>query len=160
KKKLTDLGSPEELRAALAGWVDERTGIIRYLHLNGADDRELTVPLTCTAMLSHYTEGSYHPREPLLSSGKGLTRLEAMIGAVGEALDRSSAARYRIDRLPWAPMHALPGDYVAPRLLGLYEDSQYALPDFPYARFEPTQPIHWTRGHWLDTGESVWVPAL
>ena len=44
--------------------------------------------------------------------------------------------------------------------LALYEDSQYALPDFPYARFEPTQPIHWTRGNWLDTGEPVWVPAL
>lgn len=160
KKKLTDLGSPEELRAALAGWVDERTGIIRYLHLNVPDDRELTVPLTCTALLSHYTEGSYHPQEPFLSSGKGLTRLEAMIGAVGEALERYSAARYRLDRLTWAPMHALPGDYVDPRLLGLYEDSQYALPDFPYARFEPTQPIHWTRGHWLDTGEPVWVPAL
>ena len=69
--------------AALAGWVDERTGIIRYLHLNVADDRELAVPLTCTALLSHYTEGSYHPQEPFLSSGKGLTRLEAMIGAVG-----------------------------------------------------------------------------
>jgi ribosomal protein S12 methylthiotransferase accessory factor len=160
KKKLTDLDSPEELRAALAGWVDERTGIVRYLHLNVADDREPTVPLTCTALLSNYTEGNYHPQEPFLSSGKGLTRVEAMIGAVGEAIERYSAARYRIDSLTRAAMHELPGDSMDPRLLGLYEDSQYDLPDFPYARFKPTQPIHWTRGNWLDTGEPVWLPAL
>jgi ribosomal protein S12 methylthiotransferase accessory factor len=158
---LTDLSNYKELCVELEGWVDDRTGIINYVTLNVPDDDEIDLPVTSTSRLSIYTEGKYQKAtEPFLSSGKGLTPIEAMIGAVGEALERYSAARYREDMLVRAALNDLQGDCLDPRKLGLYTEEQYELPEFPFARFEPDQPIHWKQGHWLDTGDPVWLPAL
>jgi YcaO cyclodehydratase, ATP-ad Mg2+-binding len=47
-----------------------------------------------------------------------------------------------------------------PRWLCLYNDEKYGRVDFPYRRFDPDHPLHWTRGQWLDTGEAVYLPAF
>lgn len=149
-----------ELRRSMAGWIDSRTGVIRDLMFPAPEAAAPELPVTCAAVLSSYTEGAYVPREMENTSGKGLTHVEAMIGAVGEAIERYSAARCRPADLHRAARDELNGDVLDPRLLCLYEDAQYARPGFPFARFESGRPIAWTRGRWLDTGLLVWVPAL
>ena len=157
---LEDVTDPGELRQLLAGWVDSRTGIIRHLVLGTPEAIEPELPVTCSAVLGSYTEGTYSPCEPAIGSGKGFTPMEAMIGAAGEALERYSAARCRKADLHRSALNGLEGDVLDPRSLCLYDDAQYAQPSFPFARFDPDGTIEWVKGVWLDTRTPVWMPAL
>ncbi|HEV7506276.1 MAG TPA: TOMM precursor leader peptide-binding protein [Thermoanaerobaculia bacterium] len=153
----------EGLRELLSGWVDDRVGIIRSLVTaqGSADDAGLELPVAATAYLASYTEGRLrHVHDPQVASGKGLTAVDALIGAVGEAIERYSAARYRREDLRLASWNGLGEEGFDPRQLCLYDEEQYREPGFPFAPFDPDRPIHWLRGSWLGSGEPVWVPAL
>jgi ribosomal protein S12 methylthiotransferase accessory factor len=155
----------DDLKKALEGIVDRRVGIIKILASDPVSDTlpPQELPLAATALVSTYTEGTLghmHGGGAQVGSGKGLTRVDALIGAAGEAIERYSAARYRKSDLHVSPTTGMRDDFVDPRRLCLYSEEQYAQPGFPYARFEPERPIHWTRGWWFGTSEPVWVPAL
>jgi ribosomal protein S12 methylthiotransferase accessory factor len=158
--KLNKDGKSDELRKSLAGWVDSRTGIIKHLTVVPPETTGVDLPVVSLAVLASYTDGVYVPNDPKICWGKGLTPTEAMMGAVGEALERYSAARYRKADLQRCALTVLEGDFLDPRRLCLYDPAQYDQPDFPFARFDPRRPVEWVRGHWLDTGADVWVPAL
>lgn len=157
---LGDARTPEELRGRLAGWVDARTGIIRSLVLETPQAGDPELPLVAAAVPAHYTGGRHDPDPPQASSGHGLSAVRALLGAVGEAVERYSAARFRPGDLRRARMADLPGSVLDPRLLCFYDEAQYDTPGFPFARFLPARPIPWTQARWLDGGEPVWVPAL
>lgn len=159
-RRLEKAKDPGELRRSMAGWIDSRTGVIRDLIFPAPEAAAPELPVTCAAVLSSYTEGAYVSRKLENTSGKGLNHVEAMIAAVGEAIERYSAARCRPADLRRATRDELREDVLDPRQLGLYEDAQYASPGFPFARFDSGRPMAWTRGCWLDTGLPVWVPAL
>jgi ribosomal protein S12 methylthiotransferase accessory factor len=155
---------PAELRRMLAGVVDERTGIVKSLSLDLLGPaRTPEAPRTATAVLGEYTEGCCHAhrcREPEIGAGKGTTGVEAMVRAVGEAVERYSASRFDRRALLRASVAEMKADHLAPERLCLYAESQYARPDFPYVRLAKGTPIDWTLGRWMDTGAPVYVPAL
>ncbi|MHB8732207.1 MAG: TOMM precursor leader peptide-binding protein [bacterium] len=155
------LGSaePGQFRRAMAGWVDTRTGVVKDLLVIRPDATEPELPVTCAAILSSYADDTRVPHDMDNASGKGLSVHEAMVGAVGEAIERYSAARQPAG-LRRAALNELSGDVLDPRRLCLYDDAQYNAPGFPFVRFDPGRPIAWTKGRWLDTGQPVWVPAL
>lgn len=160
--QLEMVGDIASLRQVLAGWVDPRVGLIPLLH-GASGDGGLAPPLTASANLAAYTEGRLDPSTAgQIGSGKGLTAVAAHIGAVGEAIERYSAARYRLSRLKIASFYELKEDKIDPRRLSLYEEAQYSEPGFPFPRFSTKKPIHWVRGQWLEqlAGPPVWVPAL
>jgi ribosomal protein S12 methylthiotransferase accessory factor len=160
---LRSVRDAQGLRELLAGWVDDRVGVIRSLVTgeSSADAAGLELPVAATAYLASYTEGRpRHVADPQVASGKGLTAVDALIGAVGEAIERYSAARYRREDLRHASWNDLGEEGLDPRQLCLYDDEQYRQPGFPFAPFDPDRPIHWVRGSWLGSGEPVWVPAL
>ena len=154
----------DELRRRLAGVVDPRSGIVRQLEIdrpNSAVTPDL--PITATAVLGRYTEGVHCPAHcgtPSAGAGKGGTPVEALLSAVGEAVERYSAGRFRVHDLRRAPVAAMTGDFIDPARLALYSDEQYARPDFPHVRLAPHTAIDWTLGRWLDDGAPVAVPAL
>lgn len=161
RRTLSNVGDVEELKKALEGVVDRHVGIVKMLlsDVDGTGVQEY--PMAATAVVSTYTEGKLrHIADPQIGAGKGLTKLDALIGATGEAIERYSASRYRKSDLHLAPANAMHEEFVDPRRLCLYSDEQYAQPNFPYARFDDAHPIHWTRGRWYGTDEPVWVPAL
>ena len=163
--RLSDVSDIEELRNLLEGWIDPRVGVIRGLFASkGAAD--ISPLMTASAVVCNYTEGSLPPAchhndsPPLIGSGKGLTVLDAYIGAIGEAIERYSASRYRLKDLRVSSFNSFAGDALDPRRLCLYDESQYEEADFPFARFDPDQPIHWVEGYWFGNNNRVWVPAL
>ncbi len=158
--KLASADTPDEMQRALSGWLDSRTGVISYVVLTARYADEPSVPVCAKALLSAYTEGDYSAAEDESCGGKGLRPAEALVGAVGEAIERYSASRFRVADLCRAPLRSLTGDVLDPRRLCLYEDAQYDRPGFPFARFKSDRPCLWTRGRWLDNGQPVWVPAL
>jgi len=151
---------PEDLRQSLAGWLDSRTGVISHVVLRKLDTIKSRSLFCAQALPANYTEGVYHADKFENCGGKGLTECEAMIGAVGEAIERYSASRFRLADLLRSPLSGNGENFLDPRTLCLYEENQYGRKNFPFVRFDPSQPHLWTRGRWLDNGQTVWVPAL
>jgi ribosomal protein S12 methylthiotransferase accessory factor len=143
----------EDIERLPVGLVDAATGIIGRVACGGADGTPEGLPVCAVAALRR--SGACE-----VGFGKGLTGAEATIGAIGEALEIYGGSSYSDDDLRREAFVRMGDGAMDPRLLCLYENSSYDRPGFPYARFEPERPIHWTKGHWLDTGEPVWLPAL
>jgi ribosomal protein S12 methylthiotransferase accessory factor len=154
-----NINSSENVGDSLPGWIDARTGVIASVMLRKPEPLEASLPICVGAILSEYTEGEYQPRLPEGLGGKGVTEAEAMLGAIGESIERYSASRVRVRDLHRSRMSHLEGEVLDPRQLCLYDEAQYDRPGFPFPRFDPDVPHLWTRGRWIDTGESVWVPA-
>lgn len=156
---LNHIASVEQLKKVLAGWVDPLTGIIRQL--SGHPPHLPDFPITASAGMSAFSAGEFDPRGMgQIGSGKGLDEISAHIGAIGEAIERYSAARFRLSDLKYASIGQLTGDYVDPDKLVLYSKRQYHTPGFPFSPWRADQKIHWTRGHWIGLDTPVWVPAL
>jgi ribosomal protein S12 methylthiotransferase accessory factor len=155
--RLDTARDPAQLLARLAGWIDIRTGLVRRLDVKSPDALDPDLPVRGAAVLGSYSDA---PHAPENGAGKGLSAVEAMISAVGEAIEHYAARRHRRADLRRASLAALDEERVDPRDLCLYAESQYTTPGFPFARFDPDQPIEWARGQWLDRREPVLVPAL
>jgi ribosomal protein S12 methylthiotransferase accessory factor len=145
--------TPAQVYQMLPGLIDPDTGIISRVAHGTADGERDGLPICAVAALrrSGLSEVGF---------GKGLDATEAVIGAIGEALELYAASHYPLDDLRHESLTQLDGDRLDPRRLCLYEDACYQEPDFPFARFDPGVPIHWARGFWLDTNQPVWIPAL
>ncbi|WP_437596762.1 TOMM precursor leader peptide-binding protein [Sorangium sp. So ce590] len=162
--RLRDARDPAALRRMLAGIVDARTGIVRRLTLDATSPvLAPEAPVTATALLSDTRGGSERAHrcdEPEVGTGKGITPVEALIRATGEAVERYSAGIVDRDALLRASVAEMKGDFIAPERLCLYDEEQYARPGFPFAPLDPATPIAWALGRWLDTRAPVYVPAL
>lgn len=156
---LNDIQDVEQFKSMFKGWIDPLTGIVRQLtgHARHLPD----FPVTASAGVATFTQGEYDPRSAgQIGSGKGLDDISAHISAVGEALERYSASRYRVSDCKYASIVQLRGDYIDPETLVLYSKKQYASPGFPFHKWQRKQKIHWCQGKWLGTENEVWVPAL
>lgn len=149
-----------ELRTNLAGWVDQRLGIVQQLALNYPSPNEPQCLSTATAIVSGSAVLGSHHYDPLIGAGKGTTKIAAMLGAVGEAIERYSASVYREQDLLRATWKDLSDQAFDPASLCLYLPTQYAQPGFPYRAFDSSQELSWTPALWLDSGDTVLVPAL
>jgi ribosomal protein S12 methylthiotransferase accessory factor len=160
-RSLSEAGSIEELRSMLDGVVDEETGVVRLLVPSRGSALDPALPVTASAVLCAYTEGTFrNEREAQLGSGKGFSTIDAFVGAVGEAVERYSAARYRKEELRRAAPAEMRDDFLDPRRLCLYAEEQYGDPELPFARLDPSHPIDWAAGFWIDDRSPVWMPAL
>ncbi|MEN9867761.1 MAG: hypothetical protein RL748_3351, partial [Pseudomonadota bacterium] len=156
---LNFVSSVEQLKKLLAGWIDPLTGIIRQL--NGHAPHLPEFPVTASAGMATFSAGKFDARGMgQVGSGKGLDEVSAHISAIGEAIERYSAARFRMSDFTYASVSELRGDFVDPDKLVLYSKKQYATPQFPFSPWRNQQKIHWARGHWLGLQKPVWVPAL
>ena len=151
---------PADLRASLAGWVDDRNGIVRQLVLNDPSPEQLHSLSTATAVIAGPALPGHRHSDPLIGSGKGTTKVAALVGAVGEAIERYSASLYRESDLLRASARTLGPRAFDPVSLCLYRPEQYALPGFPYDPFHPSREISWAEATWLDSGQPVLIPAL
>ncbi len=156
---LNYVSSIEQLKKLLAGWVDPVSGIIRQLSGHAAHLPDF--PVTASAGMATFTAGEFDVRGMgQIGSGKGLDEISAHISAIGEAIERYSAARFRVSDCKYASIGELSGDYVHPEKLVLYSKRQYSTPNFPFSEWRAKQKIHWVQGHWLGLQKPVWVPAL
>lgn len=156
---LSYVSSVEQLKKLLAGWVDPLTGVIRQL--SGHAPHLPDFPVTASAGMSTFSAGEFDPRGMgQIGSGKGLDEVSAHISAIGEAIERYSAARFRRSDFKYASIGELEGDYVDPDKLVLYSKKQYGTPNFPFSPWRAKQKIHWVKGRWLGLQKPVWVPAL
>ena len=146
---------PDELRIL----ADPRGGILKKLFIFDGGLESPAVPSCCSAVIGVYQEGGVS-RAGFNGEGKGATKEAAVWSAIGEGIERYAASLWDASVLIHASFHELGEQAFDPRWLVLYDEEQYARKEFPFAPFDPVTPMYWTSGHWLDTGEKVWIPAL
>ena len=145
---------------ALSWLVDSRTGIIRQLTIEGCADTGLELPFVATAITAS-APGEFELRSSMPAGwGKGVTSSDAIITALGEAVERYSASLPNAASIVWSRPEDLSGEVLDPRMFALYDERQYARHDFPFVRFDPDISHPWVAGVWAGTQKSVWAPAI
>jgi ribosomal protein S12 methylthiotransferase accessory factor len=79
--------------------------------------------------------------------------------ALGEAVERYSAAFVPDGKLILASASELGNEAVAPERFALFHETQYAKPAFPARAFTPQTRVCWVRGFEIGTGKPVRLPA-
>ncbi|MGZ8782867.1 MAG: YcaO-like family protein [Gaiellaceae bacterium] len=146
---------PAELRQV----VSPRVGIVTSLEECMVDvDEPRLVRIACEIAageeLIGLDLGSAHN-----VGGSGTSRAGAVGAAVGEAVERYSAAYIARERLVEATAAELGPAAVDPATFGLFSAAQYSSPGFPYRPFTSDTRVPWVDGVDLITGETVWLPA-
>jgi ribosomal protein S12 methylthiotransferase accessory factor len=148
----------EETIRKAARLVDEETGIIRLLH-------EAPIPpdapkiFGCGSLCSDFGAVGY-PADNPISGSTSLMRDQAIVGAIGEAVERYSAAFVPYDQVTVCPYSSVASDAIAPWALTLYDHEQYHNPHFGYSRVHADDPIGWVIGRSLTRDVDVLTPAF
>lgn len=144
-----------ELRRQL---VHPSTGIVNdliELQVN-PEDPDLHFFATQLSDLEGWTGFSYVER----TSAAGRTRQEAVVAALGEAVERYAAAvsLHEAGELVWATWGELGESAIDPRRFALYANEQYGQ-NWPFDQAQIDVPMRWARGWSLTHKRSVLVPA-
>jgi ribosomal protein S12 methylthiotransferase accessory factor len=83
----------------------------------------------------------------------------ARAAALGESLERYSAAYLPTERLVLTTAAELGDEAVAPESFALFHPRQYAIGDFPFRPFERRTRVRWVRGFSLPDCRAVWLPG-
>ena len=138
--------------------VSPYTGVIRRVEeLLAAADEIPLVAVSCET-----GDGALLPTGPVsrLGCGSGASRESALAAALGEAVERYSAASPASDDdLVVGSAAELGDEAVRPARFALFGAEQYGDAGFPYRPFTDTTRVAWTRGFTLPGGEPALVPA-
>jgi ribosomal protein S12 methylthiotransferase accessory factor len=143
---------------SLLDLVSPRVGIVRSLSLRVKSADEPELPFIYDAFLSHF-DFRKGDKTGHGSCGKGLTEEDAMLGALGEAVERYCASHAAMKRTRRAAMQQLSGEAISPLDFVLYSDSQYARSDFPFRPWQPHDELLWAEMNELGSEARAWVPA-
>lgn len=143
---------------SLLDLVSPRVGILKSLNLRVKSADEPELPHIYDASLSHFDfrKGDKTERG---SCGKGVTEEDAMLGALGEAVERYCASHPSMQGTRRAPLSHLTGEAIPPVDFVLYSETQYARRDFPYRPWQPQDELLWTQMKELGSNASPWVPS-
>ncbi len=92
-------------------------------------------------------------------SGAHPSPAQARAAAIGEALERYSAALVPTERIRISTARELGAAAVPPSRFGLFHTVQYAERGFPFARFAPDTPTSFVEGTSLADGSTALLPA-
>jgi ribosomal protein S12 methylthiotransferase accessory factor len=142
---------------ALDSLCDERLGIIAEL-------REVPIEAGAPSFFHYAATGSdtsafVAQRNFNRTGGAAPSREVAVAKAVGEAVERYSAAIYTRDALPAASANSATFACADPESFALYSPDQYREPGFPWIPFTRDTVVRWTPAARVATGEPVHVPA-
>jgi ribosomal protein S12 methylthiotransferase accessory factor len=149
--------SGRETLSALTSFLSPYTGIVRniveFLH---APDEGRLIALGCAL-----AEGEPVVAAPVVDHTGGChwDRDLALAAALGEAVERYSAAYVPEARLITASAAKLGPEAVDPNRFALFNDVQYAIEEFPFRRFQRQTRLRWVEGFALPDGERAYLPA-
>jgi len=146
---------PEGLRVL----ADPRAGVIRHLFILEGDGGDTPAMPICASALMARPQQGHMGKDDLQGEGKGATREEAVLGAIGEGVERYAASLWDPGKLTESSLIDLGDRAFDPRWLVLYDEEQYSRPGFAFRPMDPDAPMLWVKGHWLDTAVDVLVPA-
>jgi len=143
---------------SLLDLVSPRAGILRSLSLRVKSADEPPLPYIYDAWLSHFDfrKGDKAERG---ACGKGATEEQAMLGALGEAIERYCASHPAMRGTRRAALADLGADAVSPHEFVLYSEAEYARNGFPYRPWQARDELLWTQVKELGSEGAAWVPS-
>lgn len=147
-----------ELAGPLADLISSRTGVVRNITFVQRGAEEPSPPVICQAELSHF---DFRAAKPLdrTTVGKGVTKEQAVRGAIGEAVERYCSAQSDPVSHMVASFRDLAPQAISPAEFVLYADAQYERESFPYHRWNPEDQISWVPAQEFSSNCSYFVPA-
>ncbi len=142
----------------LADLISPRTGIIRSLSRVSRGTEEPSPPVVCQCLVSQFDYRTANTTDRM-TAGKGETEKEAMLGAIGEALERYCSYQENPDAVFRATVAELGKAAISPHEFVLYSERQYAAPGFKYAKPDDQSKIGWTRAVELPGESEAFAPA-
>lgn len=138
--------------------VSPRVGLIRALARRVRSDDEPSLPLIYDALLANFDfrKGEAAERG---SCGKGFSEEEAMLGAIGEAVEHYCASHPAMRRMRRSTRAALDGALIEPGEFVLFSAQQYATKGFAFRPYLEKHEIPWTSAIDLETRKQCWVPS-
>ncbi|MEU4232922.1 TOMM precursor leader peptide-binding protein [Nonomuraea sp. NPDC026600] len=131
-------------------YVDAETGLIQSLATATAGGTATAIAHLRPGISRHDSHHGYGRSRDFASAG---------LTALAEALERHSGLRPRGRRTTVrAPYTEVADRALDPRTLGLYPDTWYDQPNFPFARFDPKRPASWVWGYSFARAEPLLVP--
>src|SRR5262245_43434382 len=147
---------PETVLAQLRTFVSPFTGVVHGVdEMLAAPDEHRLVTIACEIADGRPTVGG--PVEEYTAS-EHPSRDAAEAAAIGEALERYSAAFVPSDRLVVRSADQLPGA-VDPGRFALFHETQFAHPAFPFRPFRRETVVSWVAGFALPSGVPAYLPA-
>jgi ribosomal protein S12 methylthiotransferase accessory factor len=147
----------EPCRRAYQMLLSRRTGVISGLSSlhQAPDGHPLHLYYAHVNMADGETQHFWHG-----GSGAGLDQYEAMIAALGEAVERYAAAIYdEASDIVWASYNEVKERAIAPTQFALPSETDLARFAKSVARFDPDAPIGWAHGWSIPDGTPLLVPA-
>lgn len=139
--------------------VDDQFGLVRHLREVAREPGEPDFFVMAAETANLNTLNNKLPNISFLTGGIGVDRAHARTKAIGEAIERYSAANYSYDDLILSTFLSAPSPCVRPDQFALYTNRQYADPSFPYEMFCHSTPVRWVSALDLQTGTTALVPA-
>lgn len=145
------------LADTLQNLVDPRTGIVQYV---GEEPRRPEFPDIFQYAAQTCETEAFLPQSAFgQTGGCALSRPVALAKAIGEAVERYSAAIYDDLTFPLCSYRDAPFDCVPPQDWALNSPAQYAEADFQWSPFTEDTPVRWVVARDLADGTPVGVPA-
>jgi ribosomal protein S12 methylthiotransferase accessory factor len=151
-------GNENTFVARLLELVSDRTGIIKSLSRVSRGVEEPSPPFIYHATLSHFDFRKADKSERA-AGGKGCTPTEAIVGAIGEAVERYCASHVDADRTRLARWPTVEQESIAPPEFVLYSANQCARRDFRYNRWDPRDEVRWLSAREVPGDRAVFIPA-
>lgn len=133
------------------------TNVVEKLELVPQVPDEPAQPYIFQARLANHHRLEGDELRYLHASGKGMTPVEAQMGALGEAIESYTALSWSHDEVKFAHRAELDAKSLNPQALGLYLPEQYQ--QLSYAPYDDQSLIGWVPARSLVTGETIFVPA-
>jgi len=148
----------QQIVGPLADLVSDRTGIIRNVTRIQRGAEEPSPPFIYQAELSHFDFRAATPLDRG-SAGKGVTKEDAIRGAIGEAIERYCASQ--VDpALPFTSSWVnLSTQAVPPSDFVLFSSAQYQRGRLPYHSWVPNDELTWVPARELPSNRVWFVPA-
>jgi thiazole/oxazole-forming peptide maturase SagD family component len=122
--------------------------------------------VVCGAELTgmHVVQGREPPSRSMHIGGCGSTAVEAFLPSLAEALERyaqlwAGLLPGRADRFADYREMKAHGPTLAPERLRWFTDAQYATPGFPFQPLTDSDPVTWSHGLSLVSGQRVHAPS-
>lgn len=139
--------------------VSPRVGIIRSLRPMSTELVEPVPIVLYEARLADFEFSGEEARKTRIGVGKGSTEDAAIMGAIGEAIERYCAFQPDQEGLVEASADELGSSAITPPEFVLYSPAQYERGEVPYRPFRRESRIAWIRGRSLPDEQEVFVPA-
>jgi ribosomal protein S12 methylthiotransferase accessory factor len=148
----------QQAAGPLVDLISDRVGVIRSVTPMQRGAEEPTPPFLYRSLASHFDFRMAKLQERM-AVGKGFTEKQAILGAIGEAVERYCASHFDTRATRLATWDAVSRHAIAPTEFVLYSDAQHERGKRMVRKWNPEDEVTWLPIHELPGHRELLAPA-